>query len=188
MSGSNFTRIAGAALATSLLALGAGTPVQAGDGNTVRAGFLVNPVGTVAMVEYEHLLGSKASIGARLGYIDYDYKDGSYREVGDGPGIEFLGRFYPQGKGHEGFYVGGAIGLWRPSWRWTDPFDTPTSDTGTSSTIDVNFNIGWKIPLGTKRVYLDPHFAIGNFFSLSSDDTANLGFYAAAGLSVGMVF
>ena len=66
--------------------------------------------------------------------------------------------------------------------------DTPTSSSGTSVAMDINVNVGWKIPLGSDRMYIDPNIAIGNFFSTSSDDVANLGFYVAAGLSFGMVF
>jgi hypothetical protein len=174
--------------AVPVMALGASTTASAADNSTIRAGVLVNPVGTVATVEYEYLLGKKISLGARLGYIDYDYKDGTYRETGDGPGAELLLRFYPGGQGHKGFYVGGALGAWNSSWKWTDPNDTPTSDSGTSTAVDVNVNLGWKIPLGSDRIYIDPNIAIGNFFSTSSDDTANLGFYVAAGLSIGVTF
>jgi hypothetical protein len=188
MSNTANTRTAGIALATSLLALGAAAPAAAGDANTVRLGFFVNPVGTVAAAEYEYLMGGKVSMGARLGYLDYDYKDGSYREVGDGPGVEFIGRFYPHGQGHRGFYVGGAVGLWRTSWSWTDRFAFPFRASGTSTAVDVNVNLGWKIPLGSERIYLDPNLAIGNFFSLSSDDVELVGFYVAGGLSVGTVF
>lgn len=171
-----------------LLTLGMSLPSHADGENTIRAGVFVNPVGVVGAVEYERLLGNRFSVGARLGYIDYDYKDGTYTETGNGPGVEFLARYYPQGKGHKGFYVGGAVGLWNASWKWTDPLDTPTSSSGTSVAMDVNVNVGWKIPLGSDRMYIDPNIAIGNFFSISSDDEANLGFYVAAGLSFGMVF
>jgi hypothetical protein len=41
-----------------------------------------------------------------------EYEDGSYRETGNSPGAEFLVRLYPGGKGHKGFCVGGALGLW----------------------------------------------------------------------------
>ncbi len=171
-----------------LLTLGMSLPSHADGENTIRAGVFVNPVGVVGAVEYEHLLGNHFSIGARLGYIDYDYKDGTYTETGNGPGVEFLARYYPQGKGHKGFYVGGAVGVWNSTWKSRDPADIPVNDSGTATAADVNVNIGWKIPLGTDRVYLDPNLAIGNFFSLSSSDAANLGFYVAAGLSFGMVF
>ena len=93
-----------------VLALGLSLPSHADGESTIRAGVFVNPVGVVGAVEYERLLGYRFSIGARLGYIDYDYKDGTYTETGNGPGVEFLVRYYPQGKGHKGFYVGGAVG------------------------------------------------------------------------------
>lgn len=181
-------KLAAAMTLASLIGLGANTATAAEYTNTVRAGFFVNPVGTVGAVEYEHLLGNRVSLGARLGYLDYDYKDGSYRETGNGPGAEFLVRFYPGGQGHRGFYIGGGIGYWNSDWKWTDPNDTPTSDSGTGAAVNVNINIGWKIPLGSDRVYIDPNLAIGNFFSVNSDDTADLGFYVAGGLSVGFNF
>jgi hypothetical protein len=175
-------------LAVSVMAFGASTGAGAAENSTIRVGAFVNPVGSVAAVEYEYLLGRKVSLGARLGYIDYDYKDETYRETGNGPGAELLVRFYPGGQGHKGFYLGGAVGFWNASWKYTDPASTPTTDTGTSTAVDVNLNLGWKIPLGSDRVYLDPNIAIGNFFSSASDDTANLGIYIAAGLSIGMTF
>lgn len=171
-----------------MLVFGVSLPSHADGENTIRAGVFVNPVGAVGAVEYERLLGNHFSLGARLGYIDYDYKDGTYTETGNGPGVEFLARYYPQGKGHKGFYVGGAVGVWNSTWESRDPANIPVNDSGTATAADVNVNIGWKIPLGSDRMYIDPNIAIGNFFSLSSSDAANLGFYVAAGLSFGMVF
>lgn len=40
--------------------------------DTIRVGVIVNPVGVVGAVEYERLLGNRVSLGARLGYLDYD--------------------------------------------------------------------------------------------------------------------
>lgn len=97
-------------------------------------------------------------------------------------------RLYPGGKGHKGFYVGGAVGVWNTSWKYTDPASVPTRDSGTSTAINVNVNLGLKIPLGSDRVYIDPNIAIGNFFSTASDDAANLGFDIAGGVSVGVIF
>ena len=156
--------------------------------NSVRPGIVVNPLGTGVNVEYERLLTDKLGVGARLGTIAYKYDDGSYEEDGSGNGVEVIVRFYPKGEGFNGFYVGGGAGLWSIAWDWTDPTDVPTSDSGTSSVANVNVNLGWKIPLGSEKIYLDPAIMLGNYFSVASDDTEGLGFYAAAQLGVGFVF
>jgi len=163
-------------------------PVASAGKNSVRPGIVVNPIGVGVNVEYERLLTNKLGIGARLGTTSYNYEDGSYEEDGRGTGVEFIARFYPKGNGFNGFYVGGGVGLWSFAWDWTDPNDIPRSDSGTSSVANVNVNLGWKIPLGSEKIYLDPAIMLGNYFSVASDDTEGLGFYAAAQLGVGFVF
>lgn len=164
------------------------TSVAGASDNSIRAGIMVNPVGTVPHVEYEHLVTDKLGIGARLGSITYTYEDGSYEEDGVGTGAEFILRYYPKGNGHNGFYIGGGVGFWNVAWEYTDPEDTPVADEGTASAANINVNLGWKIPLGTDKVYIDPSIIVGNFFSLSSDDAANLGFYLGGQVGVGFVF
>jgi len=156
--------------------------------NSINPGIFVNPVGSGAMVEYEHLLKDKIGIGARLGTISYNYKDGSYEEDGAGSGVEFIARYYPKGHGFDGFYVGGGVGIWSIAWEWTDPNDIPTADDGTATAFDVNVNLGWKIPLGSDKIYLDPSLIVGNFFSSASDDSEVIGLYTAAHVGVGFVF
>lgn len=174
--------------ATLILAgVGFSSASSAGE-NSFRPGIYVNPVGSGATLEYERLVTDKLGIGARLGTLGYHYEDGSYEEDGVGSGVEFIARFYPKGEGFNGFYVGGGVGLWNIAWEWTDPTDTPTTDDGTSSAVNVNVNLGWKIPLGSEKIYLDPSIMIGNFFSSASDDTEVVGFYTAAQLGVGFVF
>lgn len=161
--------------------------------NTVRAGYVVSPEGAVSTVEYEHLLVRWVSLGARLGYIDYDFKNGSYRETGNGSGAEFLVRVYPQGRGYRGFYIGGGFGLWDIRWAWTDPTSTPTSGSDQpAQKNNINLSLGWRIPLGNDRVYIDPSLVIGSYFTpaIGGPNTrrSGLGPYVAAGLSVGVNF
>lgn len=170
-----------------LAGIGISSAVSAGD-NSIRPGIYVNPVGSGATVEYERLLSDKFGVGARLGTLGYSYTDGTYEEDGVGSGVEFIARFYPKGEGFNGFYVGGGVGLWSIAWEWVDPNDVPVADSGTSSAFNVNVNLGWKIPLGSDKIYLDPAIMIGNFFSSASDDTEVVGFYTAAQLGVGFTF
>jgi hypothetical protein len=170
-----------------LTGLGIATVASAGE-NSIRPGIYVNPVGSGAIVEYERLLNDKLGIGARLGTLSYTYSDGSYDEDGVGSGVEAILRYYPKGLGFDGFYVGGGVGLWSVAWEWTDPTDTPSADDGTASAVNVNVNLGWKIPLGSEKIYLDPAITIGNFFSSASDDSEVIGLYTAAQLGVGFVF
>ena len=161
--------------------------------NSIRGGFFVNPDGNILLVEYERMVADKFSLGARLATVDYDYDDGSYEEEGDGSGVEFVAKFFPQGEGFKGFYVGGGIGYWNTEWDWVDPLDAPSFGKGESDTLNVNINLGWRILLGTEAVYLDPSFIIGNFIALSTDSTNNddeaeFGLYAGVGLSLGVTF
>lgn len=176
-------------ITTFLLLSGIGISFIANAGeNSFRPGIYVNPVGSGATIEYERLVTDKLGIGARLGTLSYVYEDGTYEEDGVGSGAEVILRFYPKGEGFNGFYVGGGVGLWNIAWEWTDPTDTPTTDSGTSSAVNVNVNLGWKIPLGSDKIYIDPSITIGNFFSSASDDSEVIGFYTAAQVGVGFVF
>ncbi len=69
MNSSMKMRLVPALLATAVIFLGASSVVNATEDNTIRAGVFVNPVGVVGAVEYEHLLGNRVSLGARLGYM-----------------------------------------------------------------------------------------------------------------------
>ena len=73
----------------------------------------MNPVGVVGAIEYEHLLGNRVSLGARLSYIDYDYKDGSCRNRTVGAPSSWCAS--TRAAGAQGFYVGGAVGVWNTS-------------------------------------------------------------------------
>jgi hypothetical protein len=183
------------AILVAFLGLGicaAGPAAAAGPSNTVKGGFVINPVGSVLLVEYERLLNDHLSIGGRFGRLDYDYDDGSYNETGDGNGLEVMVHFYPRGEGFKGFFLSGSLGFWDVDWEWTDPNDVPTRGTGTSDTIDLAVAVGWKIPLGSEHVYLEPSLTLGNFFSDSTETTgtqeSELGFYVGAGLKVGGAF
>jgi hypothetical protein len=175
-------------------AMGMGGAAQAAEReNTVRAGVLVNGVGTVTMVEYERLLSKNFAAGVRAGRLTYDWEDDSYDESGDGSGIELIASFYPKGEGFKGFYLAAGLGYWNTDWTWTDPNDFPTSGFGKSEAVDVNFSVGWKIPLGSPSVYIQPSVLIGNFFSSTSESStaeheSELGFYASVGLHVGGSF
>ena len=165
---------------------------SAGNNNTVSFGGNANLVGVVGRVEYEHMIKDRFSVGARVGVLNYTYKDGSYEEDGTGNGVEFIARYYPRAQGFQGFYVGGGIGYWRTNWDYTDPEDTPSRDEGTTSAINANVTVGWKIPLGSGKVYIDPSITVGNFFGISTDSDFDqepeLGLYAGGGVSVGFVF
>ena len=147
-----------------------------------RTGVIVNPVGVVGAIEYEHLLGNRVSLGARLSYIDYDYKDGSCQETErSGRRVRCASTRAARGTRASTSAVRSAYGT--QAGNTHDPASVPTRDSGTSTAINVNVNLGLKIPLGSDRVYIDPNIAIGNFFSTASDDAANLGFDIAGGVS-----
>lgn len=182
--------------ATSILATALAAPLAAnameGPSNSVRFGGYVNPDARVAVVEYEKMFRDRISIGARVGALDYEYDDGSYEEEGDGNGVEFLFRFYPQGNGFKGFWFGAGVGFWQTDWSYTDPTDVPSADSGDTDSINVNVSAGWKIPLTPKKFYIDPSITIGNYFGISSDSTYDnepeLGLYVAAGIAFGINF
>ena len=162
--------------------------------NSVRAGYFASPVGPVATVEYENMFSRRFSLGARLGYIDYDYEHGDYHETGHGPGAEFLARFYLQGPGHRGPYISAGIGLWNLSVAWTDStLFVPSDRDKHTPLLNANLLLGWKIPLGSDRVYIDPSIVIGSYFGCTGPQSRcgiilNYGAYVAAGLSVGVNF
>lgn len=185
------------ALLASALTMGVGfsSVVAASDiGNSVRAGVMINPIGTVGMVEYERLLSDSFGMGVRAGIVDYDYDDDNYHETGDGNGFEIIASFYPSGEGFKGFYLSGGIGFWNTSWAWTETYSWYTYvGSGESEAIDVNLSVGWKIPMGTPHAYFQPSLVLGNFFSettktTSSTHESELGFYAGLGLTFGAAF
>ena len=181
-----------ASILAAMLAVPSAANAMEGPSHSIRFGGLVNPDAKVAVVEYEKMFRDRISIGARLGKLDYEYSDGSYDEDGDGKGAEFLFRFYPQGNGFKGFWFGVGVGYWMTDWSYTDPTDVPAADSGETESIDVNVSVGWKIPLGTKKFYIDPSITIGNYFGISTDSTFDsepeLGVYAAAGVAFGINF
>lgn len=178
----------------SLFVLGANAATAVEYANSVRAGYVVSPVGTVGTVEYENMFSRRFSLGARLGYIDYDYEHGSYRETGHGPGAEFLARFYLQGPGHRGIHIGVGVGVWKFVVAWTDPTGFMTSGRDTRAPLlNANLSLGWKTPLGRDRVYIDPNLVIGSYVGCTGptyrcSGIINFRGYAAAGLSVGVNF
>lgn len=174
----------------------------AGPSNSVRAGVMLNPIGYVTMVEYEHLLANRVSIGGRAGSLSYDYDDDGYEEEGDGSGADFIVRMYPGGDGFKGFYYGAAIGYWQTDWMWREAGFTPAGVwiSGQTKSINLAARVGWKIPLGGDRVYIDPSITLGHYFAIDSetedqwkgtqydDENDELGVYLAGGVAVGINF
>ncbi|MDH5326011.1 MAG: hypothetical protein OEZ68_07490 [Gammaproteobacteria bacterium] len=194
-------------IVSALLAIGFlflfGTAEAAGPRNSIRAGLMLNPIGYVSMVEYEHLIAGKVSLGGRVGVLSYDYDDGGYEEEGDGSGADFIIRIYRSGAGFNGFYYGFAAGIWQIDWEWREDFFTPAGVwiSGNTTALNLAARVGWKIPLGAgDRVYIDPSITLGNYFSLDSetddpwkgtqydDQNDELGVYIAGGVVVGVNF
>ena len=164
--------------------------------NAVTFGGVANIVGSVILVEYERVVADKVSIAARLGNfsyeVEYDEGVGTTTESGDGPGAEGVFRFYPGG-GLNGFYIGGALGVWSVDWDWEWKATGYATEkgSGSSTTVDLNFTLGGKINLGSDRVYIDPSFTVGNFFAETHGKTGEsdeIGLYAAIGLGIGITF
>jgi len=187
---------------TSVMA--AGSAQAAGPTNSIRGAILVNPVGNVRAVEYEKMFNDRISIGARVGALTYEYDESDYDEDGDGTGAEFLVRVYPGGDGFKGFYFGAAVGYWQTEWDFYET-DFPFNyyyGSGETDSINVNVGVGWKIPLGSDRVYIDPSITVGNYFGISDESTyrdrfgivytdqaeSELGVYVAGGVAIGVNF
>lgn len=163
--------------------------------NSIKFTAAFNPVGGIFLLDYERMIANKFSVGGRVGAIDYETDDGSYNEKGDGNGIEATFRWYARGEGFSGFFLGAGLGYWNTDWTWTDPYDTPNKGSGSSTAVDVNFTLGWKIGFGSSPVYFEPSIIAGNFFSVTTDsDTGSdsnesqLGLYAGVGLAIGFAF
>jgi hypothetical protein len=141
-------------------------------------------------VEYERLLGRNFAIVGRLSYLDYEYDDGDYIEEGSGPGLEIGARLYPGSNGFNGFFFGAFLGLWDIDWDWIDDVGQSyqSRGNGSSTSISLALEAGGRIPLGTDRLHLIPSVTIGHYFSLSSDDDHELGFFGVLGLGLGFTF
>ncbi|MDH5631535.1 MAG: hypothetical protein OEZ10_00925 [Gammaproteobacteria bacterium] len=189
---------------TVILMLLSGQVSAAGLSNTVRGGVFANDVGTIGVVEYEKLFGDRIAIGARLGALDYTYEDSSYEETGEGTGAEVLFRLYPSGEGFKGFYFGAGLGYWHSEWEFYES-DLPFNyyyGSGETESINLNVGVGWKIPLGSRRIYLDPSIHLGNYFGISNesvyydafgnayydDAEPELGLYIIGGIAFGVAF
>jgi len=151
---------------------------------------------SVVFVEYERLTSNQFSLVGRIGQLDYKYS--GYYEEGDGPGVEVGFRFYPDGNGMKGFYLGANGGFWFTDWtrRWDVGTSYETKHSGSSTAFDVNFELG--VRLGSEKIAIIPTFNIGNSLCISgecsrrtrfSDLGFSLGFNAIGlGLALGIVF
>lgn len=166
--------------------------------NSFRVNVAGNGTGTISSIEYEHLVGSSVSLGARIGAVDYDYSESGtydYDEVGEGNGVDFMFRMHPGGDGLSGFYFGANAGYWEVDWSSVEVY-APASliwyDYGTSKLINLNFVIGGKILLGSEHVYIDPSVTLGSWVATSTDSYSNteprVGIFIAVGLAIGVNF
>jgi len=183
-----------ATIAVALLSFSSNSFAVEGN-NSLKAGFLVNPIGYMLLFDYERMINDTFAVGGRVATVEYTWEEDPYEEDGSGSGIEATFRWYTKRQGFNGFYLGGSVGFWSIDWDWTDPTDSPTSGSGTSDVLNLMVNVGWKIGFGSSNWYVDPNIAIGNFFSLTTDSTyepeegeGGIGFYAGAGVAIGVAF
>jgi hypothetical protein len=165
--------------------------------NSVNIGAkgLVGPYtsASVVFVEYERLTSNKFSILGRIGQLDYEYS-GYYIEEGDGHGVEVGFRFYPDGNGMKGFYLGANGGFWFTDWtrRWDVGTSYETKRSSSSTAFDVNFELGGRF--GSEKFVIIPTFNIGNSLCISDECSGRtrslgLGFNAIGlGLALGIGF
>jgi len=157
----------------------------------VMAGGLTDSTAVAGTVEYERFLTDSLSLGVRLGKLSYDTEYDSYKESGDGTGVDAALTLHFGGNPPKGPYLGFHVGYWSTDWEWTDPTDNPKKGKGSSNAANVSATFGWKIPLGDSFL-LQPSLTVGDYLSSATDDTntqeQELGFYALLGLALGFSF
>lgn len=167
--------------------------------NSIKVGGVFNQVGRMFQVDYERMINKRFAVGGRFATIDYDFEDGDYEEEGDGSGIEGTFRYYFAKEGFNGFYLGASVGYWAIDWKYKDIENgVNTKGDGESFALNLAGMVGWKIGFGSSNFYIDPFLMVGNYFSVSTDNTTDdgsdedietdLGIYAGLGLSIGLTF
>ena len=149
--------------------------------------------GSVVMLEYERLVSPAWSVFGRVSRLSYRWDDGFYVEEGDGNGFGLGMRWYPR-QAMEGFYVGGALSLFKSDWDWREGARRGSGDT---RSVQWGAEAGYRFKLGAK-VSVTPAINVGSW--LGSDGScknangsactkeSELGFYSAISLSLSVLF
>lgn len=158
----------------------------------------------ILLAEYEHMLGPNVSILGRTSGLHYKFDDGSYVEDGKPRGLDVGARYYFEGQGMKGFFIGGALGYWRSKWTFTEDkgIASETQGNGESRSVRANIDIGDRIQIGSSAVSIMPAVHFGKFFSNTTCDysapasrvgtdcsrDSEVSYYAFVAVSVGIGF
>jgi len=137
--------------------------------NLVRLGGFWNSVVGGGTLDYERLLTTSVSAGARLAYLSYQpadnvwstgYNEGrGYEERGDAKGAELLGRYYFEGRQFRGPYVGASVGRYRSRWSWSKPGSVPSSGEGTTYLWSYSAVLGHRSMIFPASRHVPPFYA-----------------------------
>lgn len=160
--------------------------------NAIGIGGGVHFLGSAGpIVQYEYLRNDALDIGGRYLQLSYTSDDDSYHETGDGEGIELFANYHFRQQGHQGPYLGGALGYFDVDWDWRDRYSRPTYGSGSTKGFEAAARFGWKFPIAS-TFFFDPAVVVGNFFGSGEDDTGeksnSFGFYSALIVNVGFAF
>ncbi|HEY0720707.1 MAG TPA: autotransporter outer membrane beta-barrel domain-containing protein [Gammaproteobacteria bacterium] len=157
----------------------------------------------VYTLEYEHHLTPTVAILGRGSGVDYTDDASDYLEEGKLRGLDVGARYYRAGR-MQGFYSGASLGYWVNDWTFIQNRSTPEQGEGEadSHSLRLNFDLGYRLPLGDTNVALMPKVNLGKFFSSSScnytapasrvgapcDQKSEVNNYIFAGVTLGFAF
>lgn len=166
----------------------------------------IGDVGATALMgEYERLISPRLSVFLRGSLLKYKWDDGTYVEDGKGTGFGPGVRFFPQGGGLKGLYVGGSVGLFKSKWDFIDDKGQSFESRGTGDSTSVQWGgeLGYRFNLGSELISLTPALQAGSWIGGSNSCSytappakvgtscakeSQLGFYVVGSVSLGIAF
>lgn len=158
----------------------------------------------ILTLEYESLQSPTTSLLGRVSGVNYHFDDHQHMEDGHLRGIDIGSRYYPAGRGMQGFFLGASIGYWHNAWTFNQAQNTPGIwwGTGKFNGARLNFDIGDRILLIGSTVSILPQINLGKFFAAQSctitsppaqvgaycPERAEVNAYLFAGISIGIAF
>ncbi len=158
----------------------------------------------ILTLEYESLQSPTTSILGRISGVNYHFDDHQHMEDGHLRGADIGSRYYPAGRGMQGFFLGASLGVWHDTWVFNEAQNTPNIwwGWGQFNAVRVNFDLGDRIPIPGTRVSILPQINFGKFLSgqrctitwppgrvgTNCPERAEVDFYLFAGVSVAFGF